>query len=59
MSFPFYSPVLRRRDPGERKRANGLSTPAADGPFRFSMCLYWPQDVAFDGLWASSPVKRD
>ena len=42
---------IQRRDPGERKRANWLSAPASDGPFLLSMRLYWPQDLALDGLW--------
>ncbi|WZB66836.1 DUF1254 domain-containing protein [Achromobacter xylosoxidans] len=50
---------IQRRDPGERKRSNWLATPAADGPFLLSMRLYWPQDVALDGLWAPPPVKED
>ena len=50
---------IQRRDPGERKRANWLSAPASDGPFLLSMRLYWPQDLALDGLWAPPPVRRD
>jgi hypothetical protein len=50
---------IQRRDPGEKKRSNWLSTPATDGPFLLSMRLYWPQDTALDGLWAPPPVKED
>ncbi|KRC74895.1 hypothetical protein D3C87_655090 [compost metagenome] len=50
---------IQRRDPGESKRANWVSTPAADGPFLLSMRLYWPQDTALDGQWAPPPVKED
>ncbi|MNT21589.1 hypothetical protein D3C72_1569320 [compost metagenome] len=50
---------VQRRDPGEAKRANWVSTPAADGPFLLSLRLYSPQDTALDGLWAPPPVKED
>ena len=50
---------IQRRDPGDRKRSNWVSTPAADGKFLLSMRLYWPQDTALDGLWAPPPVKED
>jgi len=50
---------VQRRDPGESKRANWVSTPAADGPFVLSMRLYSPQNTALDGQWAPPPVKED
>ncbi|WMD18881.1 DUF1254 domain-containing protein [Achromobacter seleniivolatilans] len=50
---------IQRRDPGERKRSNWISSPASDGQFLLSMRLYWPQDTALDGLWAPPPVKKD
>ena len=49
---------IQRRDPGERKRANWLSAPASDGPFLLSMRLYWPQDLALDGLGAAAGAPR-
>ncbi|EHK63538.1 DUF1254 domain-containing protein [Achromobacter arsenitoxydans] len=50
---------IQRRDPGEAKRANWVSTPVAEGPFLLSLRLYSPQDTALDGLWAPPPVKED
>lgn len=50
---------IQRRDPGDSRRANWISTPSADGPFLLSMRLYWPQDTALDGQWAPPPVRKD
>ncbi len=40
---------IQKDSPGKDKEANWL--PAPNGPFWFSMRLYWPKQAAVDGSW--------
>ncbi|MEX1116921.1 MAG: DUF1214 domain-containing protein, partial [Akkermansiaceae bacterium] len=47
---------IQKDSPGEDKESNWL--PAPDGPFWFSMRLYWPKEAAVDGSWTQPDLVK-